>query len=286
MSSELVAIWITAAATALTAFAVFFVEYSRRRYERKQTHFKEIKEFVLKHINGLLVDYYLPILEGEQGILEIRSEPIYSQKTTATRTPITDWKPFLAIASPRFSLAITVGGHIELQKYEETYPHLYPDAKENHFPELLEGWESFKNGFEALGRQSATLGEQLARKLEDQIKLPPLAGLSRPGSWVNYFGLSNFIYKRLWGAPTGTLNVYEQLGNWVLQEWSENYGHGTKEQMEYCRAVVDELLISEKESVQLLQEQARRLLPQTNTIKQELQQLLLKTDLPGRCEYI
>lgn len=286
MSSEFIANWITAIATAVTAFAVFFVERSRRRYERKQAHFKKIKEFVIHFLDDILGGHYLPILECRDGILRFDTVPIFSEETSSSKDSFQGWKPALAIKSARAPIGASVGEHETWQKHQETYPYLYPDAKVNHFPELFGKWESFENGFEELGRKSASLAEQMAKKLEERIKILPWSGSNTSESWVNYFSLSIFIYRRLWGAQTGTLNIYEQSGNWVLQEWSETYGRGTKEQMGQCRLIVDEFLASERTSIQPLKEQARHLLPEANTIQQELQQLLLKTDLPGRCKFI
>jgi|SRR2546422_6185661 len=286
MSSELIAAWITAAATAVTAFAVFWVERSRRGYERRQAHFEEIKEFVLRYLDGVLVGHYLPILEGQSSILKFGTTPIFSDKTSSTKDPMIGWKPVLVIQPEEPSIGASFEDHETWQKHKETYPYLYPDAKENHFPELFGKWESFKNEFESVGQQAVTLGEQMAKLLEEKIKLPLWTGWSQQETWVSYFSLSNFIYRWLWGSQTGTLNIYEQSGNWVLQEGNEYYARGAKEQMEYCRSVVDELWASEKESVQLLRRQALRLLPEANAIKEEIQQLLLRTDLPGCCKFI
>src|SRR2546422_10251412 len=108
MSSELIAAWITAAATAVTAFAVFWVERSRRGYERRQAHFEEIKEFLLRDLDGVLVSHYLPILDGQSIILKVGTTLFFSNKNSSTSKPMFVWKPVLVIQAEEPSIGASL----------------------------------------------------------------------------------------------------------------------------------------------------------------------------------
>ena len=69
MNTELATL-IGALVAALAVVALFSVERHRRRYERKLTHLQQIKEVVFDYLISLLRDYYLPILDFKQGILQ------------------------------------------------------------------------------------------------------------------------------------------------------------------------------------------------------------------------
>ena len=58
--------------------------------------------------------------------------------------------------------------------------------------------------------------------------------------------------------------------------------------MENCQRVVDNILESEKVSIYIdsLKKQALDLKPEAISLKEELQQLLLKNKLMGRCDYL
>ena len=281
MKSELIAAWITAIATAVTAFAIFLVERSRRRYERKEAHLQHIKKVVVEHLNSLLVSHYFPILDCRQGILKIRDDPIYLKGSPSTEVPI-GWKPALSVKTPELPVGLTA-------EHEKTYPYLYTDVKSNHFPQLINKWELFMNQFEELGRKSLEMGLQLAKELEGRIGLPPFSGSpNQQGAWVNYLRLSAFLYERVWGVPSSILNIDQQSGKWNLHRFQENLGQGTKEEMENCQRVVDNILESEKVSIYIdsLKKQALDLKPEAISLKEELQQLLLKNKLMGRCDYL
>ena len=281
MKSELIAAWITAIATAVTAFAIFLVERSRRRYERQEGHLQHIKKVVVDHLNSLLISHYFPVLDRKQGILKVRVDPIYLEGSPSTEVPI-GWKPVLSVKTHE----LPVAGAAEHQK---TYPYLYADVKRNHFPQLVNKWELFTNQFEELGHKSLEMGLRLAKELQEIIGLPPSSGLpNQQGAWVNYLRLSVFLYERVWGIPAGVLNIGEESGKWILRWFSDAFGQGTKEEMENCRRVVDSILASEKISIQSasLKKQALDLKPEAISLREELEQLSLKNKLPGRCDYL
>lgn len=166
---------------------------------------------MVSYLNGVLIDHYFRILEDRDGILMFDTAPIFSKEISSAKDAFLGWKPSLAIKSAGTPIGATVGDHETWQKHEGTYPHLYSDVKEKHFPDLLGRWETFEKRFGELGRQSIILGEQLAKKIEQKIKLPRWDGTTRHGSWANYWNLSNFVYRRLWGGkPVLLISTHEQ----------------------------------------------------------------------------
>lgn len=271
MSAE----WIFSIFNAIRSFITgIFSERSRQVHEAKQAHFEDIKNVVLGYLKGQLIDHYLRILERKEGILAEGTEPISG-------------KLILAAKPPQLSLARTLGQSIALQNHAESYPHLYHDAKENHFPKLFRMWEQFDVRFQDFARKSIQFGQQLAKTLEEQSKIPPRTYSFPQERWINYVRLSIFVYERLWGVSNGALVVNEQSDKWLLKWFgTDDCGQGTKEQMESCKAIVDELLVSEKKAVPPLLEEAQHLKPELISIKDEVERLIWKKRLPGNCEYL
>jgi len=278
---------ISAAVSAVISFfAGIFTERLRQKHSKKDAHFQEIKTIVLGYIQDQLVDHYLRILESKEGALVIGSEQITKLEETSSSYQVVLWKPVLRVKPPQISCVSSVGGTFELQRHEETYPHLYRDAKERHFSKLFIRWEQLDSRFHVFCVGCLELCQHLAKKLEESIRVPLRVESSQQENWVNYPRLSVFIYERLFGVSNGGLNLYEQPIKWRLDWYGDQCGQGTKDEMERCKEIVDSLLKSEKASAKPFIEEARRLKPDLIAIKDELERLVLQRSLPGRCEYV
>ncbi|MBM4124431.1 MAG: hypothetical protein FJ246_05695 [Nitrospira sp.] len=279
---------ITAIATAVTAVAVilipFFIEYFRRRYEAQQPHLHEIKEGVIRHLKTETTDYYLEVLERWNGILLKKQDPIYSGSTILGESRI-EYQGYLALRDPEPSLPTTIGNHISWQKHEERFLHLYNDCRTNHFPETIVRWEQFVREFQGIGTKTLEIAVTLRNSLEEKLRLPQIRDLGQEGSWADYYWLAIFIYERLWCVRSNS--IWLQTAHDTMAIWGDKQlARGTKEEIDGCLTVVQELLDSNRNLFQPLLEEAQKLKPQAFQLKSELEALLLIKSLPGSCSFV
>ena len=172
------------------------------------------------------------------------------------------------------------------ENQDTTFHHLYEDCRRNHYPKVIDQWERFENRFARLGRNSRKLCEWVVRRLEEELKLPPMSNSSQRGNWVNYLRAAIFVYERLWSNNCGSLQLYqENPGGWILRWNSTQVAQGTKERMEDCLAAIERQIISGKAGIDQLLVSRGRLKQEAQRLQDELGKTLLRMRLPGNCPY-
>jgi hypothetical protein len=279
---------ISALISAVVSFiAGLFVERYRQKHGSKGEHFEKIKSVVFAYIQDQLVDHYLRVVDGHEGALTFLTLPLRGAEVSSTEHPQVHYKFVLGPKPPQLSIVSSLGSSLDLQRHEETYPHLYDDVKQNHFPESLERFERVVAKYENVCRCCTELTKQFSQKLEQSINLPARVANAPQETWVNYPLLSLFIYERLWGVSCGALSISEQAGKYNL-DWPHRMqcGRGPRDEIERCRRVVDELLKTEKDSVETIRKDAQCLRPELQAIRIELEKISIQRKLPGNCDFI
>jgi len=286
MNSETVTAWATAM-TALGALALIGVtlrvEYLRRRHEKGQFHFQQLRELVFDPLKQELVGHYIPILERQDGLLRLDTEeksstfdPLHGKKI--------EWSMKLAVKSASLDPGCTVGDYQRFIDYDATFPHLYHDTKISHFPELCQRWEFFRERVKRLGEQSLERCLIWQRRLEEHVHLPIRQGLSTPPPWADYVVLSLYFYEQLWWRHPNGASVFQESGYSALRFQSYDLVRGDQHHIATCLATVGKLL--ETESVADLISLAEQLKPEATALKGEFERLVL-AQLPLRsCPYV
>ena len=181
MNAETITAWATVI-TAIFVLAVpLYVEYSKRRQNASQAHFKDIKRYVLEHLNNLVVNYYLRVLESKSGMLEVSSELVCTSDNTPSSQSLS-WKPILRVRDATPSLGTTIGDTIAFQEWDKTFDHLYEDMKRHHFQTLALDWEQMEAKFYRLSQACLTKTQHIQNELMNKLGLPGLLLVSKTPS--------------------------------------------------------------------------------------------------------
>lgn len=279
---------VTAAATAITAVFVLlvplYVEYSRRLHEAKQTHFKDIKRFVLEDLNDILTNHYSDVLEHNAGALGIRSERVSPEGISIAEQPHR-WKPVLHVLPPASSLPASLGDALAIQEREKTFSHLYGDIGQYHFAELTRQWNQFTQRFQHMSHTCLIKTQHISTQLEAQLKFPPYDEYSQAEKWIDYLRLSLLVYERLWGIHSGALGMYQEGDHWILNVFGQRCGRGTQEELESFRITIDHVLSDEASGFTQLADEVKLLKIEALELKQMIEKTLLQQKLPGNCPY-
>lgn len=282
---------ITAVATAVTAVAViavpFAIEYRRRVHLARQPHGQEIRSIVLEYLRDRLVDFYGYVLERRHGLLEKIGDPTVAQGIPSAAA-VVRYKYRLRAKDPQPSLMAKLTDQDWSDERRKKFLDLYADARDHHYREFFRRWDRFNDRFRRLGELSMDMGQTLAAKLEEQIKLPHLDGSVNQQLWADYAGLALFLYEWVWCSyPQGGLNVSLYSERWQLTAGSMSaVALGSKDQMEMCRSTVDRIATSENAAIQPLIAEAKILVDEANSLKRDLERLLVSEHLSGSCPNI
>ena len=281
---------ITALATAITAIGALaliavtlWVEYSRRRNERGQFHVQQLRELVCQPLRNQIIRHYLPILERQDCMIRLDTHEL-SAKYDPLQGRNIEWALHLAIKSPSPSPGWTVGEHQAFVDYDATFPHLYRDAKLNHFPELFQKWEEFVGRMNQLGEKSMELCQTWRPILEKHIGLPSRCDQSTPRPWANYDALSFYLYTQLWWRYPNNAGSFQESGYWTLRFDNVHLVEGQQDDVIVCLKRLGAL--TRTELISDLLQVGDQLKQEAITLKGQIEQLILTQLILEPCPFV
>jgi hypothetical protein len=284
---------VTAVSTAVTAVGALlligltlWIEYSRRRYDCGQVHLQHLREYVLQPLTRQLTAHYLPILERQDVLVQIRSEA-----GTSTYDPesgrVILWKAHLVLKDPPAIFSgPTFGDPQQFFHYETTFPYLYDDAKTCHFQEFFKRWEHLGEQVRKLGEESLSRCAAWQTQLKERLQFIDVSERRAGQPWADYLKLTSHLFGLLWCKYPNAPVLFQSAGQWTLQSQGNELAQGDQHQMILCREVIAEVVRLEEKSMENLFEQADCLKREVLSIKEELEQLLLRQQSLGPCAYV
>src|SRR5258708_7013700 len=144
----------------------------QRRHAAREAHLRAIKEEVLKPLADRVDQYLLPPVQMRLGPVTIRTVPIdiSSSITEPRRAWGMQLAPQRGITERWFPLAEIA------EELAVIDPELYADAKENHFPDLLEEEERLVRAVETYLEHALDEASELVKTISLATKLPRADG--------------------------------------------------------------------------------------------------------------
>ena len=252
----------------------YFQERRSRSYEARQAHFEVIKKKVLAPLIEQLDAYYIPILEHRAVGVEVEWKPIRKDGPIDERL-VSDYKLSFKVK--------------EAPTLEGDY-HLYEDAKENHFPEIMKRWERFQGAVTQYCEACLTYAEEVRKRIVARVELPVCEyghDYDRE-KWLDAYGLAIVILRRQLGDESAYLDKFKHRSNSalvVLRDWNRHYTRGTCEkEVNQCLATIFVSRVFNRQSRALCSD-ADELNLEAINLKKELNRLKLMSKLPGDCPY-
>lgn len=175
-----------------------YKERWRNKRERKEEHAKVIQKEILTPIYDYLKSFYFPICV-------LKDTPIEVMNETITKNPghITED----AYAGTRFVMHARVperptGMPLQSEYWHEPegFKRYYADAKNVHYPDLLERWDVFQKEFMGMQREALNYSNELIKLLRNDLKMSPFSPMGIPQvPWANYEKIAYVIFKRHMG---------------------------------------------------------------------------------------
>lgn len=186
------------------------MENVRRGLRLKEEHLQKLKQDVLQILLNQIVAYYEPIGERQLGAVVSWPTQIVKQPESVTDQSYvrTEYKLRVRPLLPRNDDPF---GRVSAPPLDTAdFSHYYPDARQNHFPDMLKDWEDYKASFEEIAQQYLKQAEELAKDLRELLKLPArLASHSDEKTWVNYETLAVFLYEHALGINQAHLYIQD-----------------------------------------------------------------------------
>lgn len=270
---------VLAALLGAAASAMLVTWFQERRRARRE-HLEAIKAQGLRPLHEKLGKFYLPLLRGEIGPVTLDNVVIPLEGSVTQRRTTWEWRlaprrkyelqPFPFASAP--------------EQASEMSLELYEDAKRCHYRKLIRQIEAFKAEVESYTAEWMSYAEQLSRVIAERTGLPVVTGDSAntEPSWVNTNGLAVFVLDWQLGAtPHSPIPDYDrgslEIGGWTMARAK------TREAIQHTIEVLDDLS-HERQTVEGLRRRAEPLVLQATALLGKLNQPLLSSKLPGRCQ--
>lgn len=276
MSNILLQIFITILAIIVTNFVTKKRERWKFTEEIKQRHLKEIKEQVFEPLLEILNSHWFPILERKRVNLVVKPTPTYEGDGVTSRLVSTEYS---------------------LDTYEEPEyltpinQHLYKDARDQHYTQILKRYENFKHQAEEYVKNCLSYADEIKKEIKQGIHLPeynPLPGKNMNFcEWISSDYLAIFVIRKqvvendvnlsLHFSPVGQFGIKE-----VMYEHTRCAISSTPENI---KQTLNELLRIRKKADELIAF-ADKLRIECFEIKNEIDKLCLSPKLIGDCDFI
>lgn len=282
--------WITAIATVVTALGIIItpvlVEWSRRRYETRQEHFKELKQIIFAPLLEDLTNYYIPVLERARGVIEIKRTIVYKSSPSVTEERPYSWENRLGVKPPPSEEMRSV---TSAPSMPPSRLQLYEDAKTRHFKDFFKRWERFKQQFEEFAQSCLDYTGNLQKTISQRVQLPePQEPRQQQAVWADSQALAEFVYRRHLGL-INTLQINQGVFPNATLSWP---GHGppevamgTVKEIDACRLVTQTLADEDTQAKPLFLKSAD-LKPTALQLKEEIERLLPTAKLSGNCPFV
>lgn len=281
LESTLLGAIISAGAGILVAF--FTIRYQEMQ-RRKKEHLKEIKNKVLNPFMEMLNRCYVPTVNGRL----VNIVDTIKQKQTGL---ISEEEFEKASKELEFELKIS-------DLYEGTLSRFIPDdklyscTKAKHFPEFMKRYEEFERRFDEYHKSCLNAARKIRGEIKNEVSLPSFKGIS--GGTTPYIcenSLAIFVLKkRVEKNNNNFLKIKENKDVASLKIMGPSAGRdevaqGNLKQVKECKEKMENLA-RKKDYAEDLVKQAELLIPKAKALRNEAEELLRQTKLPGKCKYL
>jgi len=263
----------------------YFVGKRKERWkftqEIKQRHLKEIQEQVFQPLLEILKNHWFPILERKRVNLQIE--------------PIKKYNENIVVPEP-VSFEYTLSTYEEPSCLKPLNPHLYKDAIDNHYTQILRKYEAFKLNSDKYIKDCFSLAKEIKIKILKMANLPeynPFPSKDRniwEEEWIISGRLAIFVIRRQL-VPNDkdlTLKIEE---NYKQPSTLKLIKDTSYEDIALCgnpNEIIEVLieLSNKNDKTNELVSLAEKLRIDCLDIKEEIEKLCLSPKLIGDCELI
>jgi hypothetical protein len=260
---------------AATTVAGSWITSRFRVYEdARKAHHQDIKDRVLKHIHGRLMQPAIAnAVYGRAAavsVVRLARDPTEENQT--------EYEEVLLAGLPEFGLT----------KGADTV--LLSDARQNHLPELVKQLYEFMAALENYAGQCQKWCLQIASQLVRESGLPAFPPLTRPGwnPYVMHHRIAVIIHQHISGMPAPELRMVETGGQWLLVSSGTNVAIGEKRQIETLLNIAHEFERSkaEQEQAELMQQLRHTLSRKYNTLVSDFEYAIASQRLLKQCNLV
>lgn len=276
----------------VSILSVYLATRFKGTQERKKQHLKEIKDEVFQPLKEGINRYYLPALEKKKVNIRIdaRSKPTKSitkedRKKADKRLEFT-----FMILEPK-EAPLRYGTVEPLGKLPSFVPDtkFYSCVKKKHFPSFIQRWEEFKQRFDTYNKKCLGIAEKIKEEIKEETNLPSFKGnFSGANAYISEYDVTLFILKKsLQKDYSDLLTIKEETNITALYAGQEKVAQGKSQKIKKCIEVIKELieLIQRENGTKELAKQADGLIPEVKKLRDDVEILLRRKKLSGKCEY-
>lgn len=203
--------------TGLAGYAGGFIsdlgkEHFKRKMRLREEHAQEIQKEILTPIYGYLKEFYLPICQMKMSPIVIGTEVINRKAGHITQDTYVRTEFRVTIKTPAKTGRL---GIFQDDYWHETesFRRYFEDALKSHYPDLLQRWQTFSEGYQSMAKSAKGCAESVIPKLQEVVglQLAFAGGGPEPAAWANYPHLAIMVLHRQIGI--GEEGLYLPSGN-------------------------------------------------------------------------
>jgi len=286
----LVVVWlmtvVIAARTILVGLAgvivgAFLAPFVQDRRRVRHDHLQVIKAQVLGPVRRQLEQFYLPFLEGKYG--PVVAEGKYRRVLGSVSEAHVVWE--CALGPRRSAASRTFPYFTEPQETIELNEELQKDARRNHFAAFFSSFEVFERRVEHYECEWVLYARDLSAKIIERARLPLVKwdSLNSEKAWVDADLLAVLIVDLHLGLMVGPPLVGSD-GRTLELNGRRLALADDRAAIRHLEEVLDDIS-RDRGTAEELVSGAQPLLQEATRLREEVNQLLLLSKLPGRCRY-
>ena len=249
-------------------------------------HWEKIKTQVLDRLKEELERFYLPLVRGQIGPVmrwevQIPLAGSLTQNQTITEVRLFPRREY-GEQPHSFSIAARPVPTVD--------PVLYADTKKKHLRKFIARLEVFKEDFVRYTESWQPYAECLSQTIAERVGLPMVVVVTQDmvmpsSSWVDSKGLAALLVGCQLGAPKPSFCINPNPPSLDIPSCWRMAQAQSPEQINLLTHVLDELSL-ERRTVEDLRRPAKPLESEAAKLLDELNLLLERSKLPGRCPLV
>lgn len=254
-----------AASTAVGSWLTFKVHVYQ---EARVHHREELKQHVLQPLRSAIEGLHLHLtfsVEWQQQSL--------NRNASASEMPV-KFGPALNINDP---------GLISDNSVE---PALLEDARANHYPKLIAGWDKLRSSWFAHLDRRMKLIEELAQSVIDSSGLEAHPAKDPNGQYVMHLALAMFVYSRLMGLGDRALNIEVEPNCAYLTDGGQRVAKSTPDQVRRVLQIADSLIQSHAARASQLNTELATMVAARSALLHQFSLAIAAKRLSRRCELV